>query len=156
MAATVNIHLSNLYVQRCSRAPAGAEVCLFELYPDHPACCVVYKSIEERVPLRIHSSDKLLRQFEVKDNNNLHDRERERGEKKDANSLPIKLAFVYTTADKKEPDFGIKRLKQKLPCRVSVIAPTLWLLIIYCRKQLQLHFRAHKREAKRQNQAQER
>lgn len=67
--------------------------------------CVVYKSTEERVPLRIHSSDKLLRQFEVKDNNNLHDRERERGEekkKKDANSLPIKLAFVYTTADKKE------------------------------------------------------
>lgn len=32
------------------------------------------------------------------------ERERERGEekKKDANSLPIKLAFVYTTADKKE------------------------------------------------------
>lgn len=80
--------------------------------------------------LPIPSSDKLLRQFEVKDNNNLHDRERERG-KKDANSLPIKLAFVYSTADKKEPDFGIKRLKQKLPCRLSVIAPTLWLLIIY-------------------------
>lgn len=55
---------------------------------------------------------------------------RERGEKKDANSLPIKLAFVYTTADKKEPDFGMKRLKQKLPRRVSVIAPILWLLII--------------------------
>lgn len=35
--------------------------------------------------------------------------------KKDANSPPIKLSFVYTTADKKEPDFGIKRLKQKLP-----------------------------------------
>lgn len=33
------------------------------------------------------------------------ERERERkgrGKKKDANSLPIKLAFVYTTADKKE------------------------------------------------------
>lgn len=92
----------------------------------------MYKSIEERLLLWIYSSDKLLRQFEVKDNNNLHDTERERGEgeKKDANSLPIKLAFVYTTADKKEPDFGIKRLKQKLPCRVSIIAPTLRLLII--------------------------
>lgn len=56
----------------------------------------------------IYSSDKLLRQFEVKDNTNLHDtdketeRERERLEKKDANSLPIKLAFVYTTADIKK------------------------------------------------------
>lgn len=30
------------------------------------------------------------------------ERERERLEKKDANSLPIKLAFVYTTADIKK------------------------------------------------------
>lgn len=58
--------------------------------------------------------------------------ERQGGERvgRGANSLPIKLAFVYTTVDKKEPDFGIKRLKQKLRRRRSLIAPTLWLQII--------------------------
>lgn len=45
-------------------------------------------------------SDKLLGHFEVKDNNNLHDRERER--EGDTHSLPITLAFVYSTVGKKE------------------------------------------------------
>lgn len=59
---------------------------------------------------------------------------------KDANSLPIKQGFCVHRSrlkergggGEKEPDFGIKRLKQKLPYPPpSVIAPALWLLVMY-------------------------
>lgn len=62
---------------------------------------------------------------------------------KDANSLPIKQGFCVHRSrlkeggrerrgGKKEPDFGIKRLKQKLPYPPpSVIASALWLLVTY-------------------------
>lgn len=76
------------------------------------------------------SSDKLPRHPEVKDNNDLHDRGRGTAERRAplANQAPLlctaavdekAAASAMTEREgerkEREPDFGMKRLKQKLP-----------------------------------------
>lgn len=123
LAAAVNIHLSNLYA-----ATSRGRACLNYERPSSPLAGMR----EERPPppLLMPSSDKLPQHLEVKDNNDLHDRGRGAAEQRAL--LANQAALLCTaTADKKaaatatrkrererkerEPDFGIKRLKQKLP-----------------------------------------